>query len=191
MGQSIITTAEKPPLEIAIVGGGVIGVITALGLLKRGLSVTIYERASQWPDYGAAFAFTAVARECMKRLDPKVLDALMRVGMRDPNPTFQYWDGVGPRTKEAAEDPETGLMFEVPEKDLAFVACLRTQFLLEIAKGLPEAGGVVHFDKQLTDFTDLLEEGQSKVVLSFADGSTAEADVGSSSLYSITVRFAW
>lgn len=33
-------------LNVAIVGGGIIGVITALGLLRRGMRVTIYERAS-------------------------------------------------------------------------------------------------------------------------------------------------
>lgn len=167
----------KPSLDVAVVGGGIIGVMVALGLLRRGMRVTIYERAAEWPDSGAAFAFTAVGRESMLRLDPNVLEALMHVGVKDPNPNSQYWDGFGPRTKEAAESPKTGLMFESSD-NLSFVACMRSQFLLDMAKQLPESGGVVHFNKQLVGFTDRLEEGDDKVVLNFTDGTTAEADVG-------------
>jgi salicylate hydroxylase len=168
--------SESGPLDVAVVGAGIVGIMLALGLAHRpGLRVTIYERAPQYPDIGAAFAFSAVGRESMQRLNPDVLEALMRVGMRDPSPTFQYWAGFGPKTKEEAEDPATGLMFEVPEGNLGFVACLRTQYLLELAKQLPEAGVVVNFGKQLV----ALEDAQGKpVVLSFADGSSAEADVG-------------
>ncbi|TVY81970.1 FAD-dependent monooxygenase afoD [Lachnellula suecica] len=165
----------KPSLDVAIVGGGIIGIMATLGLLRRGIRVTIYERAAVLADIGAAFAFTAIARESMQLLDPSILEALMHVGMKDPNPTSEYWDGFGPRTKEAAEDPETGLMFDSLDS-LDFVACLRAHFLQVLAKQLPESGGVVEFNKQLVSFTDKLEEG-GKVVLSFADGTTAEADV--------------
>ncbi|KAK9311017.1 hypothetical protein V1524DRAFT_443794 [Lipomyces starkeyi] len=47
-------------LDVAIVGGGIIGPMTALGLLRRGLRVTVYERAATWPEIGAAFAFTGI-----------------------------------------------------------------------------------------------------------------------------------
>lgn len=169
---------SEAPLDVAIIGSGIVGVITALGLCHRGLRVTVYERASQHADTGAAFGVTAVGRESMKRVNPKIHDALMRVSGRDPSPMVQYWDGFGPRTKEAAEDPKTGLMFEAPEKDLGFVACMRSQFLLEMVKELPD--GAVHFGKQLVGFTDRFEDGNAKVVLSFADGTLAEADVGMS-----------
>ncbi|OIW25916.1 FAD/NAD(P)-binding domain-containing protein [Coniochaeta ligniaria NRRL 30616] len=177
MGENITAAKPEPPLDVAIVGGGIIGVITALGLLHRGMRVTIYERAVKWPDIGAAFGFTAVARECMQRLDPSILEALGRVAHRSPAETIRYWDGFHPRTKQAAEDAETAVLFEVPEKHLAFWACLRTRFLLELAALIPQAGGVVQFGKQLVGYVDGLEEGNDKVVLSFADGTSAEADV--------------
>jgi hypothetical protein len=63
----------------------------------------------------------------------------------------------------------------VPERDLAFWACLRSHFLLGMAAQLPE--GTVQFGKQLVGYID--GEGSDKVVLRFADGSTAESDVGS------------
>ncbi|KAK2067806.1 hypothetical protein P8C59_001513 [Phyllachora maydis] len=168
----------ESPLSIAIVGGGIIGLMTALGLTRRGLRVTVYERAAQWPDYGAGFAFTAVARESMRRLDPDVLAALLRVGARDPSPTFQYWDGAGPGDKAAAADPAAALIFEVPEHHLGFVACLRSRFLLEMAGLLAARAGteedLVRFNKQLVGLRDRPGE---KVVLRFGDGTTAEADV--------------
>lgn len=181
MGSNQIPAATKSeaPLDVAIIGSGIVGVMTALGLCHRGIRVTIYERASQHADTGAAFGVTAVGRESMKRVNPEIHNALIRVSGRDPSPMVQYWDGFGPRTKEAAEDPSTGLMFEAPEKDLGFVACMRSQFLLAMVKELPE--GAVQFDKQVVGFTDKFENDNAKVVLSFADGTFAEADAGMSS----------
>ena len=179
MGEPTAAVNGEAPLDVAIVGGGVIGVITALGLVHRGMHVTIYERAPKWPDIGAAFAFTGVARECMQNLDPKILEALGRVAHRSPAEVVRGWDGFHPRTKEAAEQKETAMLFEIPEKNLAFWACLRTQFLLELTAQLPQDRDMVQFGKQLTGYVDGLEEGNDKVVLNFADGTKAEADIGS------------
>lgn len=176
MGEPSVTSK---PLDVAIIGGGIVGVITALGLLRRGAHVTIYERSPSWPDNGAAFAFTGVARQCMQSLDPTILEGLGRVALRSPAETVRYWDGFNPRTKEAAQQEETALLFETPEKDLAFWGTLRTPFLHQLAAALPKEGDVVQFGKRLTGYVDDWEEGSDKVLLDFADGTTAEADVGS------------
>ncbi|KAJ3532392.1 hypothetical protein NM208_g8460 [Fusarium decemcellulare] len=73
------------PLEVAVVGGGIIGLMVALGLLRRGLHVTIFEQAQELGEISAGFAFTAVARECMRRLDPRLVEALDRVGGSEPS----------------------------------------------------------------------------------------------------------
>jgi salicylate hydroxylase len=166
---------SKPRLDVAIVGGGIIGVMTALGLLHRGIRVVIYERAAKFQEIGAAIAFTGVARECMQRLNPRVLEVLTQVGRKSPHEIVRYWDGFHPRTKEAAMQEESSLLFDVPEKDLGFWACLRSHFLDGMTDQLPE--GTVQFGKQLVNYTN--GDGSDKVVLSFADGTTAEADAGS------------
>ena len=51
-----------PPLDVAIVGGGIIGVMAALGLLRRGIRVKIYERGADWQEIGAGIGFTEIAR---------------------------------------------------------------------------------------------------------------------------------
>lgn len=161
------------PLEIAIVGGGVIGVMTALGLLRRGIKTVIYERASDWHEVSAGFAFTGVARECMQRLDPSILEVLGRVSEKtDSKASTSYWDAYHPQTKNDAEDESKALLYQIPGNKLSFWGCVRSHFLLGMAKLLP--GDVVRFNKQVVKYDD--DEGEDKVILHFEDGTTAEAD---------------
>ncbi|KAL4978403.1 hypothetical protein BDW66DRAFT_158205 [Aspergillus desertorum] len=97
MASYVSLEKEQEPISIAILGGGIIGLMTALGLLHRNVGpVTIYERASTWPDIGAAFAFTSIA--------------------------LRYWDGFHPKTKEETEDPGKSVLFEIEEENMAPVA---------------------------------------------------------------------
>ncbi|RDW76682.1 FAD-dependent monooxygenase afoD [Aspergillus mulundensis] len=163
-----------PPLSIAIIGGGIIGLMTALGLLHRNITnITIYERATTFPDIGAAFAFTGIARECMSRLDPAILDSLSQVAQRSPHDKVRYWDGFHPASKEEAQDAEKSVLFEIEERNMAYWACLRGVFHARLAGLLPE--GVVRFGKRVVGFDD---EGETeKVVLRFEDGGVEEADL--------------
>jgi salicylate hydroxylase len=167
---------SSPGLEVAIVGAGIIGVITALGLLRRGMQVTIYERASKFRELGMGIGFPRVAREAMQRLNPVLLDVAGRVCQQNPQETVRYWDGFHSPTKQASDLEQAPSLFEVPERDLAFWTCVRSRFLLEMAAELPE--GTTEFGKTLVDYED--REESNKVLLRFADCSTATADVGSS-----------
>ncbi|KAL5049701.1 hypothetical protein BDW71DRAFT_204402 [Aspergillus fruticulosus] len=149
---------EQESLSIAVIGGGIIGLMTALGLLHRNIGkVTVYERASAWPDIGPAFAFTGIARECMQRLDPAILSALFKVAQRSPHD----------------KDPEKSVLFEIEEKNMAYWACLRVDFHAEMAGLLPE--GIVRFGNRLAAYED--GETGGKVVLKFEDGGLEGADV--------------
>ncbi|KAI1134064.1 putative salicylate hydroxylase [Hypoxylon sp. FL0543] len=172
-------------LDIAIVGGGIIGVMMALGLLHRGMRVTLYERANDYHEIGAGFAFTGVARECMQRLNPQVLEALCRVGEENRHPNNRYWDGFNPTDKRTAESQDA-LLFQMSARELDYWGCLRSHFLRGMATYLP--GGVVKFGKQMETYVD--EEGSEKVVLHFTDGSVAEADavIGCDGIHSRTRR---
>jgi hypothetical protein len=84
---------EPTKLSVAIIGGGIVGVILAHGLLHRGVQVAIYEWAPNFYEIGAGFAFTCVARECMTRLSPAVIEAMKRVGVPNKRAFDNYWDG--------------------------------------------------------------------------------------------------
>lgn len=166
--------SKAPRLDVAIVGGGIIGVMTAIGLLHRHMNVTIYERAAAWHEIGAGFGFTGIARECMRRLDPALLDTLSRISQKtSSSANTRYWDAFHPRTKQDAQQEASALLFQMPEAHLAFWGAVRSHLLLAMAALLPE--GVVRFEKQLVGYGD--EPGSDKVVLRFADGTVADAHV--------------
>ena len=164
----------SPSFDVAIVGGGIMGVMTGLGLLRRGMNVAIYERANDWHEIGAGFAFTGIARECMQRIDPGILEVLTRISEKtSSSANTRYWDAFHPQTKQEAAQEGTALLFQMPEKDLAFWGCLRSHLLFGTTAQLPE--GVVSFGKRLVGLDD--NEESDRVVLRFADGSTADAHV--------------
>lgn len=169
------SSGEKAfPLDVAIVGGGIIGVMTALGLIHRGMRVTIYERAEDWHEIGAGFAFTAVARDCMQRISPAILEVLSRISEKTSSSEHtRYWNGFHPRSKDEAQDEATALLFQMAGKELDFWGCLRSHLLFGMAALLPE--GTAQFGKQLVEYNDDASKG--KVMLGFSDGTEAEADV--------------
>lgn len=50
--------------HIAIVGGGIVGLMLALGLARQTISVRVYEQAAGFREIGAGIAFSASARRC-------------------------------------------------------------------------------------------------------------------------------
>ncbi len=160
-------------LDIAVVGAGIIGVMTALGLLHAGHKVTVYEKADDYFEVGAAMAFTGVARDCMQQLNPSVLEALQRVGEVNRHPMNRYWDGFSPASKDAAQSRES-LLFQQSARELDYTGCLRSVYLREMAKSLPD--GAVKFGKSLESYS---EEAEG-VELRFTDKSIAQADAGTS-----------
>lgn len=164
--------SDASSLEVAIVGGGIIGVMIALGLRRRGIKAVIYERASSWPEVSAGFAFTAAGRECMQQLHPGILEVLGRISQKtDASTSNSYWDAYNPQTREDAEDESKSLLFRTPNNQLLFWGCVRSQFLLGMAALLPD--DAVQFRKQLVKYED--DEQFEKVILHFQDGSTTEA----------------
>ena len=185
MAPNGIKAKEDAPLEVAIIGGGIIGVMMALGLNRRGIKAVIYERAPSWHEVSAGFAFTGAGREWMQKLDPGILEVLSRISHKtDASTSNAYWDAYHPQTRQDAEDESKALLFRTPNNKLLFWGCMRSQFLLGMAALLPEEG--VKFGKQLVGYDDDAES--SKVVLHFEDGSTAETDalIGCDGIHSTT-----
>ena len=161
-------------LEVAIVGGGVIGVMMALGLHHRGIKAVIYERAPTYHEVSAGFAFTGSGRECMEKLHPGILEVLSKISQKtDADTSNSYWDAFHPKTKEDAEDESKSLLFRTPNNKLDYWGCVRSQLLLGCAEQLPE--GNIVFGKQLMSYDD--DNENDKVILHFDDGTTATADV--------------
>jgi salicylate hydroxylase len=183
-------------LSVAIIGGGIVSVVLAHGLLQRGIRVTIYERGPNFQETGAGMAFTGVSRESTKILSPLVISAMNRVGMPTRRPYDNYWDGYHNKNifdksgskidnnqardfsgEESIGDPDgtsCDLLFSRSNHQLAFWGCLRKHFLDDLASSLP--ANIARFNKELKHYTDP-SPSPGPITLSFADGSTAVADV--------------
>ncbi|KAK3367572.1 monooxygenase [Podospora didyma] len=166
-----------PRFEIAIVGGGIVGLITAMGLLKRNIPVKIYEQSRSFREIGAGVAFTANARRCMSLIDPAIVDAINAVATPNgedddaPSDYLRYHDGYtwDPSDPEGTDDK---LLFRLDTGRKGFQGCHRAHLLDELVKSIPD--NVVAFRKRLTSYTD---RGRGhKLLLHFEDGTSAEAD---------------
>lgn len=76
------SSTPSQSLDAAIVGGSIIGVITALDLIRRGMHVTVYECATDFHEIGACIGFTGIARECMQRTALYPLACSLMTGRR-------------------------------------------------------------------------------------------------------------
>ncbi|KAI0887621.1 FAD/NAD(P)-binding domain-containing protein [Annulohypoxylon maeteangense] len=168
---------EETPVEIAIVGGGIIGLCLAAGLIKQDVKVKVYEQAQSFREIGAGMAFTANAIRCMGLMNPDIVSALRSGGSvatsldkNDPNDYLRWTDGYNKRRKD---DPSfQPVLYKIDAGYKGFEGTRRDQFLEALVKVIPQE--IVELKKRL----DTVEEKGSdgRVHLNFTDGTTAVAD---------------
>ena len=165
---------EQERLSVAIVGGGIIGLTLALGLLRRNIDVVVYEQARSLREIGAGVAFTANAVKCMDLIHPGVVEALRSVATAngDPSNDTDYLRWVDGFNDNGDGEEEPLFMLDAGHK--GFEGCHRAHFLDALVRHIPD--GVVQLNKRLEAVDDNVN--LSKVRLEFADGSSAFADAG-------------
>lgn len=65
------------PLKVAIAGGGVGGLSTALYMLKKGFDVTVYEKTAAFARFGGPIQFASNALSVLKEIDDTLFDRVM------------------------------------------------------------------------------------------------------------------
>lgn len=65
------------PLKIAISGGGVGGLTTALCLLKKGFDATVYEKTAAFARFGGPIQFASNALSVLKEIDDSLFTRVM------------------------------------------------------------------------------------------------------------------
>ncbi|KIA75720.1 hypothetical protein HK57_00447 [Aspergillus ustus] len=169
----ISTPTLRETTHIAIIGGGIIGLITALGLLHRGIRVTVYERASKLTETSAGFSFSSGARQAMSHTSPRVREAFRKVAAPNPYPFIRYFDGFTP----GVEEP----LWQIPAERPDYHGCLRAAFLEALGAEVVSAGGegVLRFGMNLEGFEEIPDQAEGeegKVRLTFGDGSVVDVD---------------
>mmetsp|Transcript_37879 Transcript_37879/g.56694 ORF Transcript_37879/g.56694 Transcript_37879/m.56694 type:complete len:598 (-) Transcript_37879:316-2109(-) len=65
------------PLKVAIAGGGVGGLTTALSMLKKGFDVTVYEKTAAFARFGGPIQFASNALSVLKEIDETLFTRVM------------------------------------------------------------------------------------------------------------------
>jgi hypothetical protein len=65
------------PLKVAIAGGGVGGLTSALCLLKKGFDVTVYEKTAAFARFGGPIQFASNALSVLKEIDEELFRRVM------------------------------------------------------------------------------------------------------------------
>ncbi|KAK1908871.1 hypothetical protein P3342_006750 [Pyrenophora teres f. teres] len=167
--------ADKNPLSVAIVGGGIAGLTLAIALLQKcpHMLVTLYESASAFGEIGAGVGFQPTMVRTMNLIDPRIGAAFDKCNKGNEDiydPPLWFRMRVGDERKKDVKLGEQ--IFELPARKGPRGGVHRAHFLDELVKLVPE--GVAQFKKKLVD---VVEGENDDVVLSFADGSTAKHSV--------------
>ncbi|OAA65708.1 protein toxd [Niveomyces insectorum RCEF 264] len=149
-------------LHVAIVGGGITGLVLAIGLRARGVACTIYERAAGFSEIGAGIGISPNAEAALRIVDPALHDAYLAAITPNGEDYFQWIDGY-------ATDK---LLYRLHLGQNGFQGGRRSELLQAWAALVPTT--VVQFRKELVGVTDA---AGAPMLLNFADGTTATADV--------------
>jgi len=181
----MITTISKP-FNIAIVGGGISGLILAIALLNHEtpISITIYESAAQFGEIGAGVGFEPCFVRLMDRISPKIREGYLRCCSNSgSNADPPIWQNV--RISDCGRADNEGFvwrrngtnirpdeaLFTIPARKGERGGVHRAHFLDELVKLLPP--DIHQFRKKLVNVTEA-SDGSGDAVLHFADGTTAQ-----------------
>ncbi|OSX66927.1 hypothetical protein POSPLADRAFT_1072093 [Postia placenta MAD-698-R-SB12] len=162
---NITADTERRSLNVAIVGGGVVGLTCAVALLRADVHVELFEAAARFEEIGAGVGIGANAARILASLG--VLDEVL-VKTQEPGLT------MGSFSMKSGMD-EHQLIYEYPwvaEDD--GVGAHRASFLDALIAFIDPK--FTHFHKRCVSVLTSTTESPRQVI-HFADGTTHEADV--------------
>ena len=141
-------------VRIAIIGGGIGGLTTAIALQKLGINCSVYERSSEFKEVGAAISLWPNALRVFQEL--KILDDVL--------------EKCG-EIKEAYIKTSTGkiLAHSTPAYDLPAICTHRADLLNALLKQLPSQ--ILHLEYDLQDFS----QDKDYVRVRFKNGKEIQA----------------
>lgn len=165
--------ARKKPFELAIIGGGITGLMLAIALHKRNIQCTIYEQAAEFGEIGAGVSISRNAVKAMEVIDRSVLGAFNIVATRNKwdskkSVWFDFMDGMSQLHVSQLEP-----LFTMVDPGVGQNAVHRARFLDELTRLLPRDRA--QYNKTLHHIMDD-RSSSGKILLKFTDGCVAEAD---------------
>ncbi|KAL1641567.1 hypothetical protein SLS61_010055 [Didymella pomorum] len=145
------TLPSKGGPDVAVVGGGIAGVLLTIAFLKHcpHFKITLYESASAFGEIGAGVGFQPVMVRTMARIDPRIAAAFEKCiqGNEESDPPIWFTVRV---SDERKKDVETGEeVFKIPSRNGPRGGVHRAHFLDELVKLIPDKIAV--FGKRIVD----------------------------------------
>jgi len=153
-----------PAPRVAVVGGGIGGLVLALALRERGIGCEVYEQADELREIGAAVALSANATRELRRLG--VGDQVDAVSVVPSALVIRRWSGEVVADHPIGRDGTYEATFGAP-----YYGVHRVAFLQALGDRLEGEG--LHLGHRCV----AIDERRSGAELRFADGTTATADV--------------
>ncbi|KAK4161385.1 salicylate hydroxylase [Cladorrhinum sp. PSN259] len=175
---------KDEPLNVAIIGAGIAGITLALGLLRRKIPFTIYERAPSFREIGAGIGFSPNAERAMGSLSPECLSAFKKVANPNGEDYFQWVIGhpllsnnknnvSSPSDKEVEDHNK--LLFKLHVGKDGFQGSRRSDILEAWAKLIPSSH--IKFGKEVDTITDGYPGSISPITIKFKDDTEATASL--------------
>ncbi|KAL8705875.1 MAG: hypothetical protein Q9201_001023 [Fulgogasparrea decipioides] len=153
--------------SIAIVGGGLGGLSLAIGLIQRGISVQVYEGATDWTDAGAGLVFAKNSMAAMKKISLDIYKAFAK------HSSGQGWESKKTTYMDYRDGRTDGeLVTSVICANTGQESVHRTLFAKDLAALLPDR--TFHMRKRLVGIDNRPDGGYT---LKFSDGQSTDADV--------------
>ncbi|PYH28248.1 putative salicylate hydroxylase [Aspergillus neoniger CBS 115656] len=160
------------PFTVTIIGGGIGGLVLAVGLLRRQVPVQIYEAAAAFAEIGLGLSIGPAAHRAMPLIDPEIraiYDAL--VTTHADSPGYEQYKQTWFELVWATGDHEGETLMNLKALPSGQTTLRRADFLAALVALVPPE--IVHFGKRLKQLTETTDG----VRLQFEDGTIAMADV--------------
>ncbi|GAT19461.1 salicylate hydroxylase [Aspergillus luchuensis] len=160
------------PFTVTIIGGGIGGLVLAVGLLRRQVPVQIYEAAAAFAEIGLGLSIGPAAHRAMPLIDPEIraiYDAL--VTTHADSPGYEQYKQTWFELVWATGDHEGETLMNLKALPSGQTTLRRADFLAALVALVPPE--IVHFGKRLNQLTETTDG----VRLQFEDGTIAMADV--------------
>ncbi|KLO12589.1 FAD/NAD(P)-binding domain-containing protein [Schizopora paradoxa] len=155
---------QQKKLRIAIIGGGVCGLVCAVTLMKVGVDVQLYEASAKFGEVGAGVG-----------LGPNAIRVLEQLGLLDE--VVAKSDQAKPETRPfhiASGYGDNELIYDYPVKpEDVGLGIHRVAFLDAISQFVDLSK--THFNKRCVSLNH--SKNKSEIMIQFSDGTSATADV--------------
>jgi salicylate hydroxylase len=162
--------------NIAIVGGGIGGLVAALALVRRGIDVDVYEQASELRELGAGVQISANGTHVLHAVGLK--EALDKVQVLPAGKAIRLWN-----TGQSWKLFDLG-MESIGRYGYPYITIHRGDLHSVIAQALEQAKpGAIHLDRKCVG----LSQGSDHVELRFENGGPVKARivVGADGVHSV------